>query len=106
VGAVCVVVERVLVEVLGEGGHLRDKCPGVGGAPAFLEDGRVDAFDAAVAVRAVGADEALAGPELRDRLAEVLGAELRPVVRGDFLQRPAGGGELCGDAMPQLARVA
>jgi hypothetical protein len=94
VRAVCVVVDEVLVEVLAEGAALGDQRAGEAGTPAFFEDGELDAFDATVAVRATGADEALARPELLDGMAELLGAELRAVIRGDFLQFPAGGGEL------------
>jgi hypothetical protein len=71
VGAVGVVVEQVLIEVGGERGHLWNERAGEGGAPAFLEDGELDAFDAAVAVRSSGADEALAGTELGDGGAEL-----------------------------------
>src|SRR4051812_18134203 len=59
-GAVVVVVDDVFVEVLGPG-HLRDQRSCERWAPALLEDGQLDAFDAAVAVGASGADEALAG---------------------------------------------
>jgi hypothetical protein len=54
----------------------------------------LDAFDAAVAVRASGADEALVGAESVDGGAEVLGAELGAVIGGDLAQLPARGGEL------------
>ena len=78
VGAVVVVVEEVLVEVLGERGHLRDERSCEGRAPALFQDGQLNAFDAAVAVGASGADEALASAEALDCSAEGLGAELRP----------------------------
>ena len=65
----------------------------------------MDAFDAAVAVGVPGADEALAGAQGVDGGAEVAGAELRAVIRGDFLQLPAGGGKLGGDAVQQFAGV-
>ena len=63
------------------------------------------AFDAAVAVGAPGADEALCATEAPDARAEVLGTELRAIVGGDFTQPPARGGEFCGDAVQQLAGV-
>ncbi len=76
VGAVVVVVDEVLVEVAGEADHLGDQGAGEGGAPAFFEDGQLGALDAAVCVGAAGADEALAGAEVLDGVAEVAGAEL------------------------------
>jgi hypothetical protein len=76
VGAVVVVVDEVFVEVAGEGGLLGDQRPGERGAPALFEDGELDALDAAVAVGASGADEALSAAEAPDGGAEVLGAEL------------------------------
>jgi hypothetical protein len=76
VGAVVVVIDEVVVEVVGEGGHLGDERAGEGGAPALFEDGQLGAFDAAIAVGPAGADEALAGAQALDLGAEVLGAEL------------------------------
>lgn len=48
VGSVGVVVVEVLVEVASEGGEFGDERAGDAGAPAFLEEGELDAFDAAV----------------------------------------------------------
>jgi hypothetical protein len=62
-------------------------------APALFEDGELDALDAAVAVGAPGADEALSATQAPDGRAEVLGAELRAVIGGDLSQPPAHGGE-------------
>jgi Thioredoxin len=56
----------------------------------------LDAFDAAVAVRPDGVDEALAGAEPIDGGAELPGAELGPVVRADLAQLPARCCELGG----------
>jgi hypothetical protein len=106
VGAVCVVVDEVLLEVLGQRRASGDERSCEGWAPAFFEDGQLDAFDAAVAVGASGADEALPGAELGDVVAELARAEFRAVIRRDFAQLPAGLGELCGDAVQQLAGVA
>src|SRR5215213_10750643 len=77
-----------------------------GGAPALFEDGQLDAFDAAVAVRSAGADEALAGAEPLDRLAELPGAEFRAVVGCDLFELPAAVGELVRDAVQEFAGVA
>jgi hypothetical protein len=80
VGAVVVVADEVFVEVVLERGALGDQRAREGWAPALVEDGELDAFDAAVAVGAPGADEALPGAELLDGVAELGGAELRAVV--------------------------
>ena len=53
-----------------------------------------------------GLDEALAGAELIDGVAEVLGPELGAVVGADLFELPAGRLELSGDAVEQLAGVA
>jgi hypothetical protein len=80
VGAVVVVLVEVVLKVVAEGATSWDERAREGRAPALLEDGQLDAFDTAVAVGPAGADEALARSELGDGLAEVAGAELRPVV--------------------------
>jgi hypothetical protein len=105
VGAVVVVFDEVLVEVLLERRALGNERSCEGRAAALFEDGELDALDAAVAVRAPGADESLLGAQLGDGVAELAGAELRSVVGGDLAQLPVGGGELCGDAVQQLAGV-
>jgi len=48
----------------------------------------------------------LTGAQVLDGVAELAGAEFRPVVSGDLAQLPAGGGELACDAMDELAGVA
>lgn len=48
VRAVGVVVGEVLVEVAAQGGEFGDERAGEAGAPAFLEDGELNALDAAV----------------------------------------------------------
>jgi hypothetical protein len=65
-----------------------------GRAQHCFEDRLWGGFDAAVAVGASGADEALPASSALTAVAEVAGAELRAVVGGDLLQLPAGGGEL------------
>jgi hypothetical protein len=72
VGTVEVVVDEVFVEVALEGGHLGDERAGEGRPPALLEDGELEAFDAAVGVRSACLDEALAGAELLDRVCELV----------------------------------
>jgi hypothetical protein len=94
VGAIVVVVDEVLVEVVLERRALGDERSCEGRAPALFQDGELDALDAPVAIGAPGADEALARPELGDGIAERAGAEFRSVVGGDLVQLPAGGGRL------------
>jgi len=106
VGAIGVVVGEVLVEVALEGGHLGHQRAGEGGPPALLEDGQLQPLDAAVRVGSAGLDEALAGTELVDGVAELLGAELRAIVCADLAQAPAGRLEFAGDAVEELAGVA
>jgi hypothetical protein len=64
----------------GESGHLRDERASEGRTPALLKDRALGALDAAVAVGASGADDPLSGGERLDGVAEMFGAELRPVV--------------------------
>ena len=86
VGAVVVVVDEVLVEVVLERRAFGDERSCEGRAPALFQDGELDALDAPVAVRAPGADESLARPDLGDGVAELAGAEFRSVVGGDLVQ--------------------
>jgi hypothetical protein len=76
VSAVGVVVGEVLVEVASQGGELGEQGPGEAGTPAFLADGELDAFDAAVAGGAAGFDAALAGADGLDSGGEVARDEL------------------------------
>ena len=101
-----VVIGEVLVEVALERGDLGHQRAGKGGPPALLENGQLQALDAAVEVRPAGLDEALAGAERLDGVVEVLGPELEAVVGADLAQLPAGRLELAGDAVEQLAGVA
>jgi hypothetical protein len=77
---------EVFVEVALERGRLGDQRAGECWPPAFLEDGELEALDAAVCVRSAGLDEALAGPELLDGVCEDSGAELGAVVAGDLAE--------------------
>jgi hypothetical protein len=58
---------------------------GNAGRPALFEDGQLDTLDAAVGVRPSGLDEALAGAEPVDGVAELVLAKRGAVVRARFL---------------------
>jgi hypothetical protein len=79
VGAVEVVVVEVLVEVALEGRHLRHRRAREGGPPALLQDGQLEALDAAVRVEPAGLDEALARAELLDGVPESLERNSEPL---------------------------
>lgn len=80
VGPVAVVVVEVDLEVLGQAGHLGDEVAGEGRLPAFVEDGELDAFHAAVGLGAAGADGPVIGTEAVQGGRELSGAELAGVV--------------------------
>ena len=60
VGPIVVVVTEILGQIAAEGREAGDQGAGEGGAVALLEDGLVDALDAAVALGAPGADTRVA----------------------------------------------
>ena len=106
VGTLLVVDAEVFVEVALQAVKLGDEGAGEGGPPALLEDRQLDALDAAVGGRPAGPDEALAGAELVDGVAELARSGTRSRCRWPTSRSFEPAALSSGDAVQQLARVA
>ncbi len=85
VGAVEVVVDEVLLEVVLEGGGLGDQRAGEGGAPALFEDGELDALDAALLLGRPARIKRWRAPSAWTAWPKSLARNFGAVVGGDLL---------------------